>query len=299
MTIDLSLPWTVNYTFQKFNLQSTSYQISILLALLIAYFLLRKIVIKFNIMSKINFDLFYGVTIVLVFTFSAIFTITINFIIYKPEFVMPNFYKFSGISSFGGILGLFVSVIIFTKSKYKITSFPSIVDPVIISSFLAMGIGRLGCFTSGCCYGIPTNNFLTVIYRKEFYAPANLNLLPVQLYESLFLITISIIGLFLYFRSFRKIGIAILITYLIFRFYIEFYRFEPTHMKKYFFYLNIYQIIILLVIILLFLFAIFLIIRRNLCSAQIVESSNLRSLIYYFTCFYNIFCKATFVTGFV
>lgn len=248
MTIDFSLPWAVNYTFQMFNLQLTSYQFFITIGLLIAYLLLRYIIIEFDIMSKIDFDLFYGITIAFVFTFAAIFTIVNNCIIYSPGTVLKNIHEYGGISSFGGILGFFLSLIIFTKSKYKVSSFPKIIDPVIIIGFLTMGIGRLGCFTSGCCYGVPTNNFLNVIYHKHFYAPINLKLLPVQLYESLFLITISIIGLFLYLKLYKRIGITILFTYLIFRFFIEFYRYEPEHTKKYLFFMNIYQIIILLVL---------------------------------------------------
>ncbi|GIX43086.1 MAG: diacylglyceryl transferase [Leptospiraceae bacterium] len=253
MTIDLSLPWVVNYTFEKFNLQLTSYQFFLFISLLIAYFLLRYLIVKFNTMSKIDFDLFYGITIAFIFTFAAIFTIVINFIIYSPVTVLNNLNKYVGISSFGGMLGIFFSLILFTKSKYKVTSFPRIIDSVIIVGFLAMGIGRLGCFTSGCCYGVPTNNFPYVIYHKHFYAPINLKLVPVQLYESLFLITISIIGLFLYLKLYKRIGIQILFIYLVFRFIIEFYRFEPAHVKKYLFFMNIYQLFILIAI-LLFLF---------------------------------------------
>lgn len=53
---------------------------------------------------------------------------------------------------------------------------------------LAIGqaIGRLGCFSAGCCYGKPTDQFWGVIFTNpKSLAPLNVPLHPTQLYSAL------------------------------------------------------------------------------------------------------------------
>jgi len=86
---------------------------------------------------------------------------------------------------------------------------------------LAHAIGRMGCFFSGCCYGIPTSSWLGITF-PGLSCPVH----PTQLYESIPLA----IG-FMVFWIFRKrflIPGTVYAVYLLFygllRFIIEFYR---------------------------------------------------------------------------
>jgi len=243
MIFDFNFPWTVNL-FDN-SLQFTSYQIFILIGLLISYYVLQLANRRKKIMNPQNLDMFYGLTIVIIFVFASLFTLLANITIYPFIEVVNNFQKYSGISSFGGILGLIGSVIIFTKSKFRIADFKILINPVIITGLLVLGIGRLGCFSSGCCYGEICNSNFAVIYHRVFYAPTDISLIPIQLYESLFVISVSIFGLFLYFKKGKDIWIYLIFLYLAFRFCAEFFRGEQIHQVKIFWRLNIYQIIIL------------------------------------------------------
>ncbi len=50
---------------------------------------------------------------------------------------------------------------------------------------IGQGIGRIGCFMAGCCYGRPTDVFWGVIFRNpKSIAPLNTPLHPTQLYAS-------------------------------------------------------------------------------------------------------------------
>lgn len=92
---------------------------------------------------------------------------------------------------------------------------------VIAPGCVAIGhaIGRIGCFLSGCCYGITTGTVLDVNF------PGKGPHLPTQLIEMTFLLILG--GILLYF-SFKSVtnytAVIYLFTYSIFRFVIEFFR---------------------------------------------------------------------------
>ena len=85
---------------------------------------------------------------------------------------------------------------------------------------LGHGIGRIGCFLSGCCYGIETDAW----YGIQFPGMSH-KVIPTQLFEMIFLL---ILALILGIMAFKQIGhfqmIIYMISYGIFRFVIEFFR---------------------------------------------------------------------------
>lgn len=87
------------------------------------------------------------------------------------------------------------------------------------------GIGRIGCFLAGCCYGIPWKGRLAVVFPEHSFAPSGIPLFPVQLVESVFLLLISG-SIFLICRWRPKTdGVGLyLIFYSILRFILEFFR---------------------------------------------------------------------------
>ena len=59
---------------------------------------------------------------------------------------------------------------------------------------MVYAIGKIGCFTAGCCYGINYVGFGKVIYTSSNQAPLNVSLFPIQLVEALIFA-----GIFFYF----------------------------------------------------------------------------------------------------
>ena len=49
---------------------------------------------------------------------------------------------------------------------------------------LAQGLGRLGCFFAGCCYGRETDAWYGITFRNSKFAPNNVKLIPTQLISS-------------------------------------------------------------------------------------------------------------------
>ncbi len=127
----------------------------------------------------------------------------------------------SGRSILGGLIGGTIGVL-YMKHRLRIKERRgNIFAPAIA---IAIAIGRIGCFLRGCCYGKPTNlpwgvNFGDGILRH-----------PTQIYESLFML-----GVFFYLNWKKKqepkhgqLFDILIISYLIFRFFIEFIRVEEV-----------------------------------------------------------------------
>jgi len=73
----------------------------------------------------------------------------------------------------------------FRKNKLPILS---MLDIMAIVTCIVHGFGRLGCFMAGCCYGLPTDSFLAVVFSDPVCpAPLHTPLHPTQLYEATFI----------------------------------------------------------------------------------------------------------------
>ncbi|NLB48934.1 MAG: hypothetical protein GX813_03760 [Erysipelotrichia bacterium] len=85
---------------------------------------------------------------------------------------------------------------------------------------IAHAFGRVGCFFSGCCYGLPTAAW----YGIRFQTTAT-KVIPTQLFEAIFLFIISAVMIVLYFRYKFKYNLTVyLIGYGVWRFLIEYLR---------------------------------------------------------------------------
>jgi phosphatidylglycerol---prolipoprotein diacylglyceryl transferase len=131
----------------------------------------------------------------------------------------------------GGFLVAFITAILYMRRQHLPVLATS--DVFVPGIALGQAIGRIGCLSAGCCYGIPTHVPWAVTFRNPAAAdltgvPLGIPLHPTQLYES---IADAAIFLFLYFRIGKKhTGGAILGWYLALysaaRFAIEFFRFH-------------------------------------------------------------------------
>lgn len=50
---------------------------------------------------------------------------------------------------------------------------------------LMYAIGKIGCFITGCCYGIEYNGIGNIIYKYSLDAPQNVPLFPIQILETI------------------------------------------------------------------------------------------------------------------
>jgi len=135
----------------------------------------------------------------------------------------------SGGVFYGGLIAaVLTSVYFFYKHNLPAWKMTDIMAPSVA---LGHAIGRLGCFSAGCCYGKPTNTFLgitfTDTYAREIVGvPLNIPLHPTQLYESFLEFSIFVFLIFLSRK--KKFDGQIFWTYVALyssgRFLIEFFR---------------------------------------------------------------------------
>ena len=151
-------------------------------------------------------------------------------IFYDIDILFKNPLKFfalwqGGLSIQGGITtGILVAVWFCRKHK---VSFWKFTDTIAPSVFLGEAIGRLGCFSAGCCYGKVSHlPWSVTFHHPKSLAPIGVPLHPTQLYTFL----ANIVG-FVFIWSIRKkikndgyIFILYLLLSSINRFVIEFFR---------------------------------------------------------------------------
>lgn len=91
-------------------------------------------------------------------------------------------YLYGGMVFYGGLIGgaLCVAGLLLSRSV-RFSQLETVYLPCVP---LVHGIGRIGCFCAGCCYGVPTDSILGVVYPAGGAAPSGIPLMPVQLFES-------------------------------------------------------------------------------------------------------------------
>ena len=131
-----------------------------------------------------------------------------------------------GLVFYGGLIGGIAGGFIYMK-RHKIT-FRDMADILAPPFVLVHAFGRIGCFCAGCCYGMPADTFISVVYPSGVgsFAPTGVPMLPTQLMEAIFLF-------FLCFYLYRVLvkdgrsGIVLgkyITAYSVWRFLIEFLR---------------------------------------------------------------------------
>ena len=131
-----------------------------------------------------------------------------------------------GVISFLGIYFLYVYVInprlkeknFFKSDMNKGVWYLLRIAPISIT--IAHAFGRLGCMFAGCCHGRVTHEWYG-IWNEGLHA----HTVPIQLYEAIFLFTISVAMIVLLFAFKFKYNMPLyLVSYGIWRFIIEYFR---------------------------------------------------------------------------
>lgn len=133
-------------------------------------------------------------------------------------------YLYAGFVYYGGVAGFLSASFLYARCNQ--IPYSDIASPLVPAIALFHVFGRLGCFLQGCCYGVPVQGKLAVIYRHSEIAPNGVPLFPVQLVEAGAEAAVFILLLCHLKRGVRgSVSAAIyLLSYGVLRFALEFFR---------------------------------------------------------------------------
>lgn len=138
-----------------------------------------------------------------------------------------------GGSFYGTVWGAAAGLALFARFRGK--ALPGMADLLGGASAIGLSLMRWGCFQHGCCFGKPTLSRLSVVFRDPRCAVdrgvLDFPVHPTQVYEALFCL---LLFCFLHFRVYARVQagrrppgsvfIAFLVSYGVFRFFLEFIR---------------------------------------------------------------------------
>ena len=140
-------------------------------------------------------------------------------------------YISGGMIFYGGLFGAILAAYLCAKSygdKLK-----NYYDAVLPAMALFAAFGRLGCFLTGCCYGVETHTAFGIMLNRSQIAPHGVKLVPVQLIECAFDLLLFVLMIVLTKRQMRAEEkdstrldplCVYLVLYAVFRFVLEFFR---------------------------------------------------------------------------
>jgi len=135
------------------------------------------------------------------------------FLISSPDsLIFPSFWFGGGFVFYGGIIGglLFLLPFSYLNKEVKLKDLGVVSIPICISQ----GVGRLGCFLAGCCFGSDSTIPWAVHLHGNFRH-------PVQIYEALGLF---ILGFLLWKSRKNNLFVFYFLGYGVLRFFLEFFR---------------------------------------------------------------------------
>lgn len=172
------------------NLYDIFLAVGVIAALVIA----RIFADKDKVSAKLfNFILLIGSVAIGFGYFSAVFTQAIYNWLDGEEFVINSS---TGATFLGGLVGGVLTFLIgyfaighfVFHEKENVKYFPRLLDFAAVSITAAHGFGRLGCLTAGCCHGRVTDAWYGI-----YHITLDATVVPVQLFEAIFLFTLCAI----------------------------------------------------------------------------------------------------------
>ncbi len=204
-----------------------TYGVLLAMGFLSAVFIALKEARRVNIDPNIVMDLAFYILISALIG-SRLFYVFSNWDEFRDEPISIFLFWRGGLVFYGGLICAFLVGLWYVKKKQL--KFTPLADLVAPSIALGQAIGRLGCFSAGCCYGKPTEIPWAVTFKDPYtLAPRDIPIHPTQLYESL--ATFSIFLTLIIMRRRERFQGKLFWYYLLFyataRFIIEFFRGDP------------------------------------------------------------------------
>jgi len=175
----------------------------------------------------------------------------LGYVLTNLDYYMKNlmkilYFRQGGLSFLGGFLvAYFLCWLYVKRTKISFWKYADIAAPSIA---LGIGIGRIGCFLNGCCYGVISENYgikfpslpMPPVYLQQLKdgliasgSSCTLPVIPTQLYSSLYGFLIFFILLWM--KKYKKydgfLMLSFFILFSISRFTIEFFRFYENNYK--------------------------------------------------------------------
>ena len=117
------------------------------------------------------------------------------------------------------LIGYFLVGHFVFKDKQNVKYFPRLLDIAAVCITSAHGFGRVGCLMAGCCYGAETDAWYGI-----YHVALDAKVVPMQLFESLFLFTLAIILAVLVYKRIPGTMAIYMFTYGVWRFVAEYFR---------------------------------------------------------------------------
>ncbi len=196
----------------------------------IVIFILSRIE-KFDSIEVLNLLIFgtiFGITGAKLYGLAAVFFNNPGFYLEKPSRLIKAFIENGGGIFYGGIIAMVVFGVFYTRKYFKGDEW-KVFDIFVVGGALGHVFGRLGCFSAGCCYGVPTElpwGIKFPFHGGEPHLFSNTFVHPTQIYEAI-LNLINFLFLLLIWRRKKFDGQILslyLINYGIIRFIVEFLR---------------------------------------------------------------------------
>ncbi|MGH9474865.1 MAG: prolipoprotein diacylglyceryl transferase [Terriglobales bacterium] len=159
-----------------------------------------------------------------------------HYYVREPAALMSwSFLESAGIF-YGGLVGALVVLTLYVYRQRL--RWLAVGDAVVPGVAIGHGIGRLGCFSAGCCWGKPTTGFFGYTFHSAYSnatvgVPLGVKLYPTQLMSAAGgLVIFLILWRLARHRAFEgQLTAVYLLTYGVFRFLIDFLRYyEPQAM---------------------------------------------------------------------
>ena len=239
----------MNPYIHLFSIHIPSYGLLALVSLMVlsAYGIIKA---KQNDLSIYDFLILESIALLGALIGSKLLFVTLNFnkiqLALSSNLITVNDLLTSGFIFYGGLIGALLFLYLFNKKflKVDLKRYLNIVIPIIP---LCHGIARIGCYLSGCCYGIAYDGIGSVVFPENSLAPSGIHLFPVQLLEAFLLFVLSICLFIFEKRKSNHLLTSYLVFYGIMRFFLEFLRGDKLE-KVYLFSLSESQIISLMII---------------------------------------------------
>tara|TARA_Y100000590_G_scaffold462493_1_gene626730 strand:- start:838 stop:1608 length:771 start_codon:yes stop_codon:yes gene_type:complete len=211
--------------FHFFSLEIRWYSLAYIFGIIIGWFYCKKYLIKDKSILNIFDDLITYLIIGIILGGRLGYVFVYNFDYYLNNLNEILMIWQGGMSFHGGLVGVIISTIIFSK-KHNLNPF-IFLDLISVVAPIGIFFGRISNFLNSELYGKETEVFWSVVFPKI----DNLSRHPSQIYEALFegLILFLILNFLVKKNELNnkgKISSFFLIFYSLFRFILEFFR-EP------------------------------------------------------------------------
>lgn len=176
---------------------------------------------KLNKRPFLKIELIGGISAIFGAKFISFLEKYIGFLLGYNDFIPI---KEVGCAYYGGLFAFYLSV--FLYNKYSKKNLEIYTRKMIFLLPLLHVFWKIGCFCAGCCVGGLYDGILSVVYPTGVNELSGLGCCPVQIFEAIIALAIS---LFLYFnRNKSKTVPLYLILYGFTRFIAEFFRYHQT-----------------------------------------------------------------------